>query len=123
MYNTEIHQKYIHLVHFDQNLFVKMKSRQATLQIITGMEVPVTIFFESVKLPSDKSLICTFINGSTNYQITQYYHVIDNYGFCKFLLNLLERVTSIMTSLGNILKEDLENHTFCLECFTGDAYE
>ena len=86
-YNTVIHRKYIHKVHFDNKIFGKMNPSQSTLLIITGMEVPVPIFIENFNPPSGKSLICTCSNRSTKYQITQYNHVMDHEGHWKFLLN------------------------------------
>ena len=65
------------MVHFDQNLFGKTKSSQATLRIIVGMEVPVSICVKTVKTLLDNPLIQTWSDKSTKYHITPYDHIMD----------------------------------------------
>ena len=63
-------------MYFDQNLFGRIKSSQSTLHIISGMDVPVTIDIDTLKPLSYKSLIQTWSDDSTKYQITHYDHIV-----------------------------------------------
>ena len=67
-------------MNFDQKLSGNMKSSQATLRIILGMEFTVPIIFNTNKMLSEKSLILTCSDESMKYQTTQYDHIIDHEG-------------------------------------------
>ena len=108
------------MVHFDQNLFGRMKSRQYTSHIIALMEVPV---LDTITPPSDKYIIWTWIHESTKYQVIQYDHIMDHEGQCKYFISFRENKPRIINSLGKILVDDFDKHNLWLECFTGDAYE
>ena len=48
---------------------------------------------------------------------------MDHEGHYKFFLKFCERTSRIMNLLGDILEEESDKHNFCLELFTGHAYE
>ena len=55
------------------------------------MESPRLICIDTVKPTWYKYLIRTWSDNYTKYQITQYNHIMDNEGCCKYFLNFRER--------------------------------
>ena len=81
-----------------------MNSSQSTLRIISGMEFPALIGVNIFNPPLENTLIKTCSNESAKYHITQYGHIVDHEGLCKYLLKFCERAACIMNSLGDIIK-------------------
>ena len=97
-------KKSIRIVSFYQDISDKTKSSQATLRVIAGMEFPIPIGIENSKQLSYKALIWTWSDDYMKYCITQYGHIMEREGWCKYFLNFREPATSIMNSISKILK-------------------